>query len=63
MSIYSGFVLRDLESKYYYYVFDLILCLSARVGGSLKNKQPEHLTLDSPEFKFLKHVNQLHRKL
>ena len=63
MSVYGGFGLRDQESKYNYYVFDLILCLSARVGGTIKNKQPENLKFDSPEFKFLKHVNQLYHKL
>ena len=63
MSIYSGFGLRDSEGKYNITVFDLVLSLSARVGATLKNRKPEHLKLESPEFKFLKHVSTLHRKL
>lgn len=63
MSIYSGFGLRDQESRYNMTLFDLVLCLSARVGATLKNKKPEHLKIDSPEFRFFKHVSTLHRKL
>ena len=39
------------------------MCLSARVGGTLKNRRPDQIKIDSPEFKFLKHVNNLYRKM
>ena len=43
MSIYSGFGLRDQESKYNIALFDLVMCLSARVGGTLKSRKPEQI--------------------
>ena len=39
MSIYGGFPLREQESKYNITVFDMILTLSARVTGTLKNRK------------------------
>ena len=63
MSIYSGFGQREQESKYNYMLFDLVLSLSARVSGTLKNRTPEQLMVNKGETKFLKHVGALHRKL
>ena len=39
------------------------MSLSARVSGTLKSKAPEQIKMDSPEFKFLRHVSTLHRRL
>ena len=41
MSIYGGFGLREQESKYNITLFDLVLTLSARVFGTLKNRTSE----------------------
>ena len=43
MSIYGGFPLREQESKYNITVFDMILTLSARVTGTLKNRKLSNL--------------------
>ena len=63
MSIYSGFGLRDQESRYNIMLFDLVLSLSARVYGTLKNRTTEQLVENKPEFKFLAHIAKLHRRL
>ena len=63
MSIYGGFGLRDQESRYNILLFDLVLSLSARVYGTLKNRTTEQLIENKPEFKFLAHVSKLHRRL
>ena len=63
MSIYGGFGLRDQESRYNLLLFDMVLSLSARVYGTLKNRTPEQLADNKPEFKFLAHIAKLHRRL
>jgi len=63
MSIYGGFGLREQESKYNITLFDLVLTLSARVFGTLKNRTAEQLEGNKPEAKFLAHINKLHRRL
>ena len=63
MSIYGGFGLREQESRYNIALFDLVLSLSARVFGTLKNRTGEQLCENKSEFKFLAHVSKLHRKL
>ena len=63
MSIYGGFGKREQEHKYNITLFDLVMSLSARVNGTLKNRSPEEMKKDSPEHKFLRHIAQLHRKL
>ena len=63
MSIYGGFGLREQESRYNITLFDLVLSLSARVYGTLKNRTPEQLIGNKAEFKFLAHVNKLHRRM
>ena len=63
MSIYGGFGLRDQESRYNIMLFDLVLSLSARVYGTLKNRTTEQLVENKAEFKFLAHVSKLHRRL
>ena len=63
MSIYGGFGMREQESRYNITLFDLVLSLSARVFGTLKNRTGEQLSENKPEFKFLAHVNKLHRKM
>ena len=63
MSIYGGFGLREQESRYNIMLFDLVLSLSARVYGTLKNRTAEQLTDNKPEFKFLAHIHKLHRRL
>ena len=40
MSIYSGFPLRELESKYNLTLFDLVLTLGTRVAATLRNRKP-----------------------
>ena len=63
MSIYSGFGLREQESRYNITLFDMVLTLSARVYGTLKNRTSEQLRENQAEFKFLSHINKLHRRL
>ena len=63
MSIYGGFGLRDQESRYNIHLFDLVLSLSARVFGTLKNRSTEQLMENKAEFKFLAHIAKLHRRL
>lgn len=63
MSIYGGFGLREQESRYNITLFDLVLTLSARVYGTLKNRSPDQFDSSKPEFKFLVHVNKLHKRL
>lgn len=63
MSIYGGFGLRDQESRYNITLFDMVLSLSARVYGTLKNRTSEQLKENKAEFKFLAHITKLHRKL
>ena len=63
MSIYGGFALRDQESRYNITVFDLILTLSARVTGTLKNRTSEQLAEHSAEAKFLSHIKKLHSRM
>lgn len=63
MSIYSGFGQREQESKYNITLFDLVLTLSARVYGTLKNRTPDMLQENRAEYRFLLHLHKLHRKL
>ena len=63
MSIYGGFGMREQESRYNITLFDLVLTLSARVYGTLKNRTKEQLDESKAEFKFLAHINKLHRRL
>ena len=39
MSIYSGFPLRDMESKYNITLFDLVLTLGTRVAATIRNSK------------------------
>ena len=55
--------MRDQESRYNITLFDQVLSLSARVFGTLKNRTPEQLVENKSEFKFLAHINKLHRRL
>jgi len=78
MSIYGGFALREMEAKYNITVFDLLITLSARVAGTLRNSKsstncpplntlvlgtPEQLRNNKAEMKLLLHISKLHKKL
>lgn len=63
MSIYSGFPMREMESKYNITLFDLVLTLGARVAGTIKHRTYEQLKQNRSEVKFLMHLKKLHRKL
>lgn len=63
MSIYGGFGIREQESRYNITLFDLVLSLSARVYGTLKNRTSEQLSENKPELKFLTHISKLHKRL
>ena len=41
----------------------MILTLSARVTGTLKNRTSEHLAQHSAEAKFLRHIKKLHYRM
>ena len=63
MSIYSGFTLREHESKYNLTLFDMVLTLAARVSGTLKNRDLESIGEHPAEMRFLRHLQKLHRRM